>query len=204
MVKASFTLPNATSITIEGKVSLDLPSGTVVTIEGTPKDVQKLLDNFNGSDGEVTSGSRKPKTNGSVKSAGKQDVDSNSTQATPDILKIVNMAKSCPEAESIEKRILENKPSETDRVLLPLYIVHQYLDNAYGLTTVEIGEIMTELGSSAKITRQNALRALTKKQAAKYVVADKIRKPGTGTRYTLNDRGVQYMKSILEKTLTQA
>jgi hypothetical protein len=200
VVKASFTLPNGTSIVVEGKVSLDLPSGTVVTLEGTPKDMQRVLDNFNGFNSKVTP---KSKTNGSAKSLEKQDEASDSSQTTPDILKIVNMAKSCPEAEAIEKNILENQPSETDRVLLPLYIVHEYLDNAYGLTTVEIAAIAKELGTRAKITRQNALRALTKRDASKYVSADKMRKRGTGTRYTLNDRGVQYLKSRFEKKVAE-
>ncbi len=197
MIKASFTLPNATSIVIEGKVSLGLPSGTLVTVEGIPEDVQKILDNFNGSDGAAPSPPQKPKTKGNGKSSRKQD---ESSDIPPDVLtKIVNLVKSCPEAEAIEKNVLEKRPSETDRVLLPLYIVHEYLENAYGLTTVEIETITIELGPNAKISRQNALRALTKRLAAKYISADKIRKHGVATRYTLNDRGVEYIKSILKE-----
>ena len=198
MVKASFSLPNGTSIIIEGKVFLDLPGGTLITLEGTPDEVQMLLDNSDAPAGAVSS--PKFKTNGKVRSSTKPDTSSNNPpQATVDILKIVNLAKSCPEAAAIESRILDNKPSETHRVLLPLYIVHEYLENAYGLTTVEMEAITKELGSRAKISRQNALRALTKRDASKYVSADKIRKPGTGTRYTMNDRGVEYMKSILNE-----
>jgi hypothetical protein len=182
-------------------VSLELPRGTSITFEGTPEEVENLLDNTQHSGDSSQSSIPKPSKNGRIPSSEKQELSSNSSQVMPDILQIVNIAKSCPEAEAIEKKILENKPSETDRVLLPLYIVHEYLDNAYGLTTVEIEAITTELGSSAKINRQNSLRALTKKQAAKYVTADKLRKPGTGTRYALNDRGVDYMKAILKQPL---
>jgi hypothetical protein len=181
----------------EGKVSFELPSGTVITFEGTPDEVQELLDKAGAS--ESTDTNPKSKPNSKSKQSIKQDLSGNPpSQITADILRIVNLARSCPQAEAIEEKILENKPSETDRVLLPLYIVHEYMENAYGLTTVEIAEIMNELGSGAKITRQNALRALTKRQAAKYVTADKLRKPGSGTIYLLNDRGVQYIKSILD------
>jgi hypothetical protein len=202
VVKASFTLTKSTSLIIEGKMCLDVPNGTSITLEGTPDELQKLLANPDASD--ITVSSSKAKSNGKYKSSTKPDISSNAPpQIIADILNIVNLAKSCPDAEAIEQNILENKPSETDRVLLPLYIVHEYLNNAYGLTTVEIAEVMSELGSAAKITRQNALRALTKRQAAKYVTADKMRKPGSGTRYTLNDRGVQYLKSIFQKTVTE-
>jgi hypothetical protein len=201
VVKASFTLTKGTSAVIEGKVSLDLATGTVITFEGTPDEVQELLNKAGIPESKVITS--KSDSNGKSKSLTKQATSSNgSPQITADVLRIVNLARSCSEAEAIEKNILENKPSETDRVLLPLYIVHEYMENAYGLTTVEISEIMTELGSGARITRQNALRALVKKDAAKYVTADKLRKPGTGTRYTLNDRGVQYIRSIFEKTTT--
>jgi hypothetical protein len=201
VVKASFTLPNGTSMIIEGKVSLEVPSGTVITFEGTSDEVQELLDKAGASEGTVAA--PKSKSSDKPKSLIKQDTASQtSPEITADILRIVNLARSCPEAEAIEKNILENKPSETDRVLLPLYMVHEYLENAYGLTTVEIAEVMNELGPSARISRQNALRALTKRQAAKYVTTDKLRKPGTGTRYFLNERGVKYIKSILKESLS--
>src|SRR5215216_3265353 len=107
MIKASFTLPNGTSIVIDGKVSFELPSETSITLEGTPEDLQNLLDKADSSGGAISSSIQKPAKNGKPPNGAKQDVRSVSSQVAPDILKIVNIAKSCPEAEAIEKKIVE-------------------------------------------------------------------------------------------------
>lgn len=71
------------------------------------------------------------------------------------------------------------------------------MGNAFGLTTTEISKVTTELGGRARVTRQNANRGLVRSPASRYVLADKARQKGTAPRYTLNARGVQYMKSII-------
>lgn len=93
----------------------------------------------------------------------------------------------------------KGRPPEADRVLLPLYIVHEYFEDAFGLTNNEIETITKDLGRKIKASRQNANRQFVRKEASKYVLGDKTRKTGLKIRYTLNDRGVQYMKSVLEK-----
>lgn len=194
MLKASFNLLNGTSVTIEG-----------TDTEGTREAIKNILDYYSQFSPAVSSHAikPKPKVNGNIKSSKTQVESSDSSKISPDTLnQIVNLTKSCPEAEAVEKNILNKQPSEAHRVMLPLYIVHEYLKNAFGLTTVEISIVSTELGQRAKITRQNALRALTG-SASKYFSANKMRKKGIATRYTLNDRGVQYMKSVLEKESTK-
>jgi len=177
------------------KATFSLPNGTTVTIEGLQSDVQNLLDYYSGTHpGEEIP----PKHEGKkVVKPTHKTTKPDTSDITPDtLIKIVNLIRSCPEAEAIEKNILEAKSSEAVRVLLPLYIIHEYIENSFGLTTVEIGDITAELGNKVKVRRQNVLRAV-KHSASKYVLGDRARKVGTGTRYTISDRGVQYIKSIL-------
>jgi hypothetical protein len=178
------------------KATFSLPNGTFVTIEGLREDVQNLLDYYSNAH---PNDSIPPKHESKIvtKAVRKAAKLESSGEISPDTqIKIVNLIRSCQEAEAIEKNILEAKSSEAVRVLLPLYIVHEYLENPFGLTTVEIGAITVELGSKVKVRRQNVLRAV-KYSASKYVLSDRARKVGTGTRYTLSERGVQYIKSIL-------
>jgi hypothetical protein len=177
------------------KATFSLPNGTIVTIEGVQGDVQNLLDYYNNTYPSETI----PPKRGVKKiiMPTQKTIKPDATNISPDTLtKIVNLIRSCPEAEAIEKNILEAKSSEAVRVLLPLYIVHEYIENSFGLTTVEIGEITAELGNKVKVRRQNVLRAV-KYSASKYILGDRARKVGTGTRYTLSERGVQYIKLIL-------
>jgi hypothetical protein len=179
------------------KASFNLPNGTLVTIEGIPEDVRNLLDYYSNS--HLLPESKPPKDKPSTKHPQQDATPNISKGVTPDTLaQVVNLIKSCPEAEAIEEFILDKeKSSEANRVLLPLYIIHEYLDNAFDLTTVEISKITTDLGPNVKVRRQNVLRALARSSASKYVLGDKTREIGTATRYKLNDRGVQYIKSIL-------
>ena len=178
------------------KATFSLSNGTLVTVEGLRADVQDLLDYYSNAH---PSHSIPPKQESKMvtKSVHKATKSESSADISPDTqTKIVNLIRSCPEAEIIEKNILEAKSSEAVRVLLPLYIIHEYLENSFGLTTVEIGAITAELGSKVKVQRQNVLRAV-KYSASKYVLGDRARKVGTGTRYTLSERGVQYIRAIL-------
>lgn len=184
------------------KATFNLPNGTLVTVEGLQGDVQNLLDYYsNAHQGGSTPSKHEGKT--IAKSVHKAEKLKSSNDISPDTqIQIVNLIRSCPEAEVIEKYILEAKSSEALRVLLPLYIVHEYLDNSFGLTTVQIGAITAELGSKVKVSRQNVLRAV-KSSASKYVLGDRARKVGTGTHYTLNERGVQHIKSVLAGNLSK-
>ena len=175
------------------KASLKLPNGTVVTLEGTPEEVKHLLDLYGGE------GKR---TNPAARSRGSQRSKSLATKAAspekkddgkPDPNEIVTLAKDCEEAEAIETQVLD-RTAQVDRTLLALYIVHEYLDNAFGLTSGEVKKITTDLG--IPISQPNASRTLSG-TASKYVIGDKVKVKGQAVRYKLSRRGVQYMKEVL-------
>lgn len=167
---------------------IELPSGAIVTIEGSTKEVQDLLDHYDIGVG-ADEGSAEVKLRARSTTAKKATED-----PQPNLAEVVNLIKSCDEAEAIEKEILD-RTSEVNRVLLPLYIVHGYLDSKFGLTSVDIQKITTDLG--VQVRRQNAYRSLTGSGSG-YVSADKVRERGVATKYTLNRRGVKYVKSVLE------
>ena len=176
------------------KASFTLPNGTVVTIEGTPVEVRNLLEFYGGKPEKGERASQKPDAKaGRKKSAAEKKI------SPARIAHIVNQIKSCPEAEDIEKNILA-KTHEANRVLLPLYVIHEYMGNAFGITTIEISKVTAELGARVRVSRQAALRALVRSPASRYVLTDKARRRGIATRYTLDERGVQYMKTVIAGT----
>lgn len=185
------------------KATFSLPNGTSVTIEGLKEDVQDLLNYYSNLHPNDSSYSTKPHPKVNIKTPQKQAESSDSAKVSSDILtQIVNKIKTCPDAEAIERNILgKEKPAEADRVLLSLYVIHKYFDNAFGLTTVEIETITTDLGPKIKVNRQNANRQFVRTATSRLVLADKRRKVGSKVRYTLNERGVQYMKSVLDKPM---
>lgn len=185
------------------KASFNLPNGTLVTIEGDKEDVRDLLDHYSNASPVAVIDSHLPKAKSNIheKSTEKKaDSHEISVVSSETLTQIVNKIKSCPEAEAIERNILgKAKPTEADRVLLPLYIVHKYFENSFGLTTVEIEAITTELGPKIKVNRQNANRQFVRKSTSRLVLSDTRRKVGAKVKYTLNDRGIQYIESVLAK-----
>jgi len=173
------------------KATIKLNTGTLITIEGTVQEIEELLQIYGGSAGKVTP--EIPKRSTKPKNEPNASPESTSEESTFDMMEIINLVKTCDEAEVIEKQILD-RTSEVNRVLLPLYVIHEYRKNAFGLSTTEIANITTELG--IRVSRQNVLRAV-KFSGARYVIGDKPRKQGSATRYKLNRRGVQYMKSVI-------
>jgi hypothetical protein len=173
------------------KATIKLNNGTLVTIEGTVQEIEALLQIYGGSPEKATP--QIPKRSTKPKNEPNTLPDSASEKSTFDMMEIINLVKTCDEAEAIEKQILD-RTSEVNRVLLPLYVVHEYLKNAFGFSTTEIANITTELG--IRVARQNALRVF-KYSGARYVIGDKPRKVGSPTHYKLNRRGVQYMKSVI-------
>ena len=174
------------------KATVKLSGGRTVTIEGPPEEVRALLEHYEG--GESLPATRPKKSK--APSARRPGTTVAQSRLTPQqIAEIANEIRTCAEAEGIESNILD-KPSEPNRVLLPLYVIHQYLDDKYSLTTTEISKITAEL--KTRVSRQNALRGIDK--AAKYVQPDKARQEGIPTRYTLNRRGIQYMKAVIAGT----
>jgi hypothetical protein len=173
------------------KASLRLPNGTNVTIEGTPEEIKGLLTYYGGqqSQGETSEN----KTVSHSKKTKPTHSSSQQTQHEPDITAIVNMIKNCEESESIEKHILD-RISTVDRTLLPLFIVHKHLANAYGLTSGDINRVTTELG--IPIAAPNIANTLAG-SASRYVVGDKLRIKGHAVRYKLSRRGFQYLQSVI-------
>ena len=171
---------------------LELPNGTSVILEGTPEEVHRLLSLYGGQEGIPSRkrGSRKKGKPNAPTSAG----TSLKVRAPgPDLSQIINLVKTSEDAEAIETRILD-RASVVNRVLLPLYIVHEYLENEFGLTSGDVSKVTTDLG--IPVQTANASTTLSK-TAARYVIGDKVRKKGVPVRYRLSRRGVQYMKSVV-------
>jgi hypothetical protein len=172
------------------KASLRLPNGTNVTIEGTPEEIKGLLNYYGGEQSQhglpdIKAMSHSKKT--------KHIPSSPETVNEPDITAIVNMIKNCDESEAIEKHILD-RISIVDRTLLPLFIVHKYINNAYGLTSGDINRVTTELG--IPIATPNVANTLAG-SGSRYVVGDKLRKKGHAVHYKLSRRGLQYLQAVI-------
>jgi len=178
------------------KASLTLANGTSIDIEGTVKEIRELLELYGGAPARP----REPA--GIVperpRSASRTDSPSSDSArerlSSPDLTEIVNLVKNSSEAESIERNILD-RTSQVDRTLLPLYIVHEHLSNAFGLSSGDINRITTELG--VPVLQSNASHTLSG-TAAKYVMGDRVRKKGQPVRYKLSRRGVQYLKAVID------
>jgi len=182
------------------KAELSLTNGTKVQIEGTVAEVQALLAHYassgtpnRDSHSVKDAQSTRTKRRTSIANAKTASVDLKERDGKLDLAKIINLAKSCDEAEAIETQILD-RASQVDRALLPLYVVHEHLDNKFALSSGEVSKITTDLG--VPVSQPNASRTLAG-AAAKYVIGDKIRKKGQAVRYKLSRRGIQYMKAVI-------
>jgi hypothetical protein len=180
------------------KASLTLPTGTLVHIEGTPDEIRQLLQ-FYGGDRTPERKSRAAKKTPSGASARKASRTLNRSTKTEserdpvDITGIVNAAKACDEAEKIEKRILD-RTSQIDRTLLALYVVHEHFEGGFGLSSGDVSRVTNEL--RVPVSTANASTTLSG-AASKYVIGDKVRRPGQAVRYKLSRRGHQYMKGVI-------
>ena len=175
------------------KASLILPNGTEVAIEGTAEEVAKLLAIYNAQPAAVPPASSKKTRKKSRARHGTGSTPSASAGEAIDHAAIVNALKNSDEYEAIEEQILD-RTSQVDRVLLPLYVAHEYVDTAIGLTSGDVAKITAELG--IPVAGPNASRTLSK-TAARYVTGDKTRQKGRAVRYRLQRRGIQYMKSVI-------
>ncbi|TET38306.1 MAG: hypothetical protein E3J72_03590 [Planctomycetota bacterium] len=176
------------------KATFKLPDGTLVTIDGTLEEVKKLLESYGGAGKASSTGTRNKKKTASGKSSKKSAEKAHDEK--PDLAEIINQIKDCSKAEIIETQILD-RTSMVNRILLPLYIVHEYLDNAYGLTSGEISKITTDL--SVPISTSNASKHIAR-SASKYITGDSVKKQGKTVRYKLNRRGVKYLNEILTES----
>lgn len=175
------------------KASLKLSSGAVVTLEGTPEEVKHLLELYGGGEKPTKSATRSRGSKRSKARKTRAKSREEKSDGKPDLNEIITLAKDCDEAEAIETQILD-RAAQVDRTLLALYIVHEYLDNAFGLTSGEVNKITTNLG--IPISQPNASRTLSG-TASKYVIGDKVKVRGQPVRYKLSRRGVKYLKQVL-------
>ena len=175
------------------KASLKLPNGTVVTLEGTPEEVKHLLDLYGGERGEASTAKGRTRSRKPRDRAPRGGQPKGGSEGKPDLNEIVTLVKNCDEAEAIESQILD-RAAQVDRTLLPIYIVHEHLDNAFGLTSGEVNKITRDLG--IPISQPAASRTLSG-TASKYVIGDKVKVKGHPVRYKLSRRGLTYMKEVL-------
>lgn len=179
------------------KASLTLPNGTVVQIEGTTEEVRDLLHHYGSAPAHpqrpAAKSVRRKARGPSGKGASAAKAADRPAESAADLSEIVNLAKNCDEAEDIERQILD-RASQVDRTLLPLYLVHEHLGNAFGLSSGEVSKITTDLG--VPVSQPNASKTLSG-TAAKYVIGDRVRKRGQLVRYKLSRRGLQYMQSVI-------
>jgi hypothetical protein len=101
--------------------------------------------------------------------------------------------KSCDEAGSIDAKILD-QTDQLARVMLPMYVVYEHMNNAHGLTSGQINKITVQLGVPVKLSNVSKTLAGT---ASKHVIGDSVRKKGQAVRYKLSRRGHIYLKEVI-------
>jgi hypothetical protein len=177
------------------KASIHLPDTTCVEISGSPEEIARVLSLYGGKTSQATPNAPPKVRRASGKVATVQGAASDAG-TTPDLPQIVNVIKSCDEAEAFDARILD-KPNQLERVLLPLYVVHSYLRDSYGLTSGEISQITKELGIPISISNTSTMLSGA---ASRHVVGDKARRKGQAVRYKIGRRGVLHVKEVLAST----
>jgi hypothetical protein len=174
------------------KAIVTLPNGTTITLEGTVEEVQRLLATYGLDDARAqveAPGAASPAP-AAIPEADSM-IDEETESASGNLSNIVQHIRTCREARVIDKRILEDT-NEMHRVLLPLYIIYEYEHNAFGLTSTEISKVFAML--NIRLARQNVMRAL-RLAGSKYVT-----KEGEDTlapHYLLNRKGSQYLREVL-------
>lgn len=167
------------------KASLNIPNGPSVQIEGTPEEIQELLSFY--SKQQQTSPAREQKT---TKSA---HPESSAQTDMVNHAEIANQIKQSEEASVIAEQILD-KRDQTNRVLLPLFIVHEYFENRYALTTGDISKILGNVG--IKISNSHVADELGD-SSSRYVIGDRIKSKGVRIKYKISRPGVQRLKAVL-------
>lgn len=170
------------------KASLTLPDGTTVLIEGSPDEIQKIISLHRPPEHEEKVKVSKKKT--ITKKIAKGD----DPEGELDLSELVNVAKAADDFELIEKNILD-RSSLVDRILLPLYIAHEHVSEHSSLTSGDISKFLSQLG--VNIAQPNVAKTLSS-TALKYVIGDKMRKKGQVVRYRLSRRGYQYITAVIQ------
>lgn len=172
---------------------ISLANGTEVTVKGSPEEIHRLLELYGG----TTPGASREVRSRKVSARPTPSRLKDEAEAAPDLMKIVNMIKTCDESDLIEREILD-KSGQVERVLLPLFICNKYLSEEPALTSGDISRITKELGVPIRIP--NVSTTLSK-AASKYVIADQVRRKGTPIKYKLSRKGIAYVESLLQPTV---
>jgi hypothetical protein len=168
------------------KASMTLPDGTTVIIEGSPDEIKKIIGTRQVGQPEIKEKpERRRRSKKQVLSAAGDGVD---------LPELVNQAKSSDDFELIETNILD-RTSLVDRILLPLYVASKHISEHTSLTSGEISKFLSQLG--VNIAQPNVARTLSS-TALKYVIGDKIRRQGQAVRYRLSRRGMQYLTAVIK------
>lgn len=167
-----------------------LPNGTIVNIEGSPEEIEGLLQYYGSTEPPKSRGKPAAPRAAPTKSepADNGDVDV--------VHEVCSQIKSSDRFDAVESTILDQR-SQLNRVLLPLFVIHEEMNNRYGLTSGDISKITREL--SVPIGRPDVSNLLAK-EASKYVIGDRKRVHGKPVHYKLSRRGVQYMEAVLAGT----
>jgi hypothetical protein len=178
------------------KATIKLPNGTFITIDGSKEEIQDLLQLYSQGNKHLTG--KDPEASLKTKAQGKSGVGKQ--EEAVDLAKIVNLVKNSDEAEAIEVAILD-RGSSLDRTLLPLYIIHEKINSADGLTSGEISKITKDLG--VPVSQPNVSIILSG-AASKFVIGNAVRKRGKAIRYRISRRGIQYLKSLLDGSVEKS
>src|SRR5260370_25725897 len=177
------------------KAHLTLAGGDRATIEGTPESLEKLLGLLGARN--VSVGGKSKRRRDRTESESVEDTESVEGKPGLDLHELVNLAKSCDEAEAIETQMLDMS-SQVDRTLLPLYLVHEHRKNNFALSSGEIAKVTRDLG--VPVSQPNASKVLSG-VGSRYVMGDTVRRKGRAVKYKLNRRGAAYLKSVIGGTL---
>lgn len=169
------------------KARFATPKGTIVDIDGKPEEIQKFLVIYESTIHKDLVLDVKAKKEIKIKQK------KTGTGSKDYILKIVNTIKDCDGAKAIEENIIDRN-SQVDKVLLPLYIVHENMSNEVGLQSGEISKITGDLG--IRIKQPNVSKILSE-TASRYVMGDKVRKARQPVKYKLNRKGLKYIKGVI-------
>jgi hypothetical protein len=174
------------------KTTVTLPSGTVITVDGTVEDIERIISAATAS--TVMGSGREQVSRMQTSSSVAPDKQTDEpVESELNLVELVHLAKTCNEAESIAKHVLD-KRSVVNKILLPLYLVHEHKSNSHGLTSGQISRVLKELGTPIDV--RNVSTSLSG-QARGFVTGDKVRVRGQAVSYKMIRRGVQYFKETL-------
>jgi hypothetical protein len=170
------------------KASLTLPDGTTVQIEGNADEIQKIISLHKPTEPSSPKVLHKPKPR-----KPKPKTNQNESESKIDISGLVNFIKEQDEFPIIEQKILDKK-DRMPKILMSFYYASNFFETPY-LTTGNVETITDQFG--AKIKTSNI--STTIKGNLKYFSQDQVRKKGALLKYKLNRTGVQEFEKLLKE-----